>query len=53
MFTSYKYKKKNKQTAGVLIIMSAVGICALPACADVTRRQQESGGERAQTEQPD
>lgn len=36
----------NKQIAGVLAIMSAVGICTPPACADVTGRQQESGGER-------
>lgn len=34
----------NKQIAGELAIMSAVGICTPPACADVT--QQESGGER-------
>lgn len=35
--------KKTCQTAGVLIISSAVGICA--ACAEVTGRQQESRGE--------
>lgn len=32
--------------AGVLIIMSTVGICALPAGADMTGRQKESEGER-------
>lgn len=32
--------------AGVFITMSAVGICASSSCVDVTKRQQESAGER-------
>lgn len=32
--------------AGVLIITSAVGTCAPPACADMTEKQQEREGER-------
>lgn len=38
--------KKTYQLASVLIITSAVGIYAPPACADKTQRQKESGGQR-------
>lgn len=38
--------EKTYQLASVLIITSAVGIYAPPACADKTQRQKESGGQR-------
>lgn len=49
IIVSYEYcdndlllgRRKICQIADVLVNMHKVGICALPACADVTRRQHE------------
>lgn len=41
---------RGEKQAAALIIMSAVGICTLPAGGDVTERQQKSAGDVEQTE---
>lgn len=45
-FQEEKKKKQTHQIAGLPAVLNVVGICASSACADVTVRQQENGGER-------